>query len=395
MNHNLKFLILLLGVAIVSWIITRIAIILALKNDVVDHPRESRFHENVTPLLGGISFNLTFILGCIYFFPLHTVVLLFSSITGIFLVIRKKKVSLLLSSLIYMGLYTYLVLKFPAGKMNSSWLYLLGGGQIIFLTGLWDDGIRELDAKRKLLFQFVAALYFILPGQTVTFFPFPVNYMVTTFWIVSLTNAFNLIDGMNGLASGVAFLSAVFFGLISHYTGQTQLSWFCFIFGGAIAGYIPFNFPKARIFMGDSGSMFLGFILGSIAIFGTWRTNLPAISLSVPLMVLMYPLFDVALVMFNRIRERRSPFQGGNDHSHHRLVKMGLSPFDAVLFIYLVAFYNGFSAYFITMISYRSGLKMLFFTMAVMTLLGLRLSFVNGELKRQTKEFETVPTDRE
>ncbi|MBU1221688.1 undecaprenyl/decaprenyl-phosphate alpha-N-acetylglucosaminyl 1-phosphate transferase [Myxococcota bacterium] len=380
MNHNLIFLTLTVTLGILSFFLTRVVTKLALKYDIVDHPRTERFHTVSTPLLGGVAINLSFLTGSLFYFPLHGSVLLLASILGLIAVLKQKRNAFLLIASLSMAVYTALVIFFPLNGSHN-WLYLLGGSQIVFFTGLFDDAIKEMGAGIKMPLQLAAALYFVLPGQVVTFFPFPLNYIVTVFWIVSLINAFNLIDGMNGLAAGVAFLSSVFFGLISHYTGQVTLSYICFIFAGAILGYIPDNFPKARLFMGDTGSMYLGFTLGAIAIFGTWKTNAPAISLAVPLMVLMYPLFDVGLVMFNRIIERRPIWVGGNDHSHHRFVNMGLSPFDAVLFIYLIAFYNGFSAYFITMVSYRSGVKMLVFTIAIMALLGIRLTFVKVKAK--------------
>ena len=198
-----------------------------------------------------------------------------------------------------------------------------------------------------------------------------------------MTNAFNLIDNMNGLSCGVAVISSFFFGLISFINGYQELGYIFFIFLGAGLGYLPHNFPEARIFMGDAGSLFIGFVIASLSIVGswttpeTWATERLKLSLTIPILVLIYPIFDTALVTVTRLIRGRPISLGGKDHSSHRLVKLGLRPTDAVLLIYSFCALAGFCGLFLTVIFYEQALLILSFTAIFILLFGLRLARID------------------
>ena len=276
---------------------------------------------------------------------------------------------------------------FIAADGEDKVLGLLIGGTILLLVGNVDDVRGGVIPHVKLAGQLIAAFFLIHYGISVAFFTdiavtwrLPwlrfLAYPFTLTWIIGLTNAFNLIDNMNGLSCGVAVTSSFFFGLISFVNGQFDLGYIFFILVGAGIGYLPHNFPKARIFMGDSGALFTGFIIAGLSIVGSWGTvaGLPGggmeLSLAIPLLVLIYPIFDVTLVTVTRILRRRPISLGGKDHSSHRLVRMGLKPADAVLLIYTFNSFTGFCALFLTMIGYEQAILMLAFNFLFIFLVG-------------------------
>lgn len=276
-----------LGVALVA---TPLAMWIARRVGAVAPPRADRWHKRPTPMLGGIAIFLA-----------HTITLL------VFLPMRTEVIGLLVA------------------------------GTAIFVLGLVDD-VRPLRPSVKLAGQLVAACLLVPFGVHAIFVIHPVIAIpATLFWIVAITNAFNLLDNMDGLSSGVAAISAGFLMVVALMTGQGEVALIAVSLAGAALGFLVYNFNPARIFMGDSGSLFLGFNLGSLAIMGTWReaSNLFLV-LIVPLCVLAVPLFDTTLVTLLRKLSGRAISQGGRDHSSHRLVALGLSERNAVLVLYAV-----------------------------------------------------------
>jgi UDP-GlcNAc:undecaprenyl-phosphate GlcNAc-1-phosphate transferase len=221
--------------------------------------------------------------------------------------------------------------------LSTEVLGLLAAGGVIFLLGLVDD-LKPLRPSVKLAGQIAGACLLIPFGIHAIFVVHPlIAVPATLFWVVAISNAFNLLDNMDGLSAGVAFISACFLCLISMHQGQPALATASAALAGAALGFLLFNFSPARVFMGDSGSLFLGFTLGSLSIMGTWHeaSNLFLILL-VPLLVLAVPLFDTTLVTVLRKLAGRAISQGGRDHSSHRLVALGLSERHAVLLLYAV-----------------------------------------------------------
>jgi len=203
-------------------------------------------------------------------------------------------------------------------KSDNVLIGMLVGGTVVMVIGIIDDRFGMLP-RVKLLGQFIAALIAVLLGVKVVFIKIPVlSAVFTCFWLVAMTNAFNLLDNINGLCAGVSFISAFFFGLLALIHGQMMIAIVSFALAGSCLGFLKHNFPRANIFMGDAGSLFLGYILASIAVAGSWKTSSVTTSLAIPVLILGYPIFDVTLVTIMRLREGRPISKGGKDHSSHR-----------------------------------------------------------------------------
>lgn len=212
----------------------------------------------------------------------------------------------------------------------------------IFLLGVVDDRVH-LRPYIKLIGQVAAAAFLVLNGPVIRSLPPYLALPVTVFWIVGITNAVNLLDNMDGLAAGVSGISALAMGAFCLGRGDHSTARMACALAGGAAGFLLYNFNPARIFMGDCGSMFLGFSLAGLALDGTQRTapNL-VLTLLVPVAVLAIPIFDTTLVSVSRVLNGRSVSQGGRDHSSHRLVALGLSERGAVLVFYaLTALFGG------------------------------------------------------
>jgi UDP-GlcNAc:undecaprenyl-phosphate GlcNAc-1-phosphate transferase len=211
------------------------------------------------------------------------------------------------------------------------------GAAVIFLFGIWDDR-RGLSPLWKLFGQLLATTLLIAGGVLVRFPGLPaLNYLVTILWVVGLTNAFNLVDSMDGLALGLAGIAAAFFMLGAQAAGQVILVRFSAVLVGACVGLFYFNVSPARLFLGDSGSQLLGFLLAALAIAYT-PLNLPQASTwFVPILLLGVPIFDTSLVTVSRLRRGAVVLKGHRDHTYHRLVSLGVSPVRAVLTMHMGA----------------------------------------------------------
>jgi UDP-GlcNAc:undecaprenyl-phosphate GlcNAc-1-phosphate transferase len=233
--------------------------------------------------------------------------------------------------------------RFVAGKLAA----LLAGATLMFVTGLVDDK-RNLRPGVKLALQVLSAVPLIAAGITVRFFVpgWIAGALMTVAWIVLITNALNFLDNMNGLAGGVAAICALNFFLVSRAGGEFFMMAMFALLAGAAAGFIPYNFPRARLFMGDSGSLFLGYMLAALSILVTYyREGVPtALPVVAPLVILGVPIFDTAGVMFIRWRAGRPLMRGDQSHFSHRLVALGFSRRDAVLFIWLATLTVGLTA---------------------------------------------------
>jgi UDP-GlcNAc:undecaprenyl-phosphate GlcNAc-1-phosphate transferase len=222
----------------------------------------------------------------------------------------------------------------PWNRVNIG---ILLGAAAVFGVGLVDDVLR-IKPSTKLIGQIAAASIAVLAGVRVEAVPSPFLFVpLTIVWIVAVTNAFNLIDNMDGLSAGVAAISSAFIGLFAWRQGNAEVATLAATLGGAAAGFLLYNFNPARVFMGDCGSMVLGYVLGASALVGTWKeaSNLFLI-LAAPALLLGVPLFDATLVTVLRTLAGRPVSQGGRDHSSHRLVALGLSERRAVLFLWSV-----------------------------------------------------------
>jgi UDP-GlcNAc:undecaprenyl-phosphate GlcNAc-1-phosphate transferase len=216
---------------------------------------------------------------------------------------------------------------------------------IMFIVGLYDD-FKHINPPVKLVFQLLAATIVIFYGHnTINFFRWPIaNILLTFFWLVGITNAINLLDNMDGLAAGVALITSGFLSIFFWKSGHPELLILSLSLAGSIIGFLVFNFPPAKIFMGDSGSMFLGFSLAVLAVARrTQASNIFAI-VGVPTLIFLLPIIDTSLVAITRILRGQSPAIGGTDHTSHRLVAFGLSERQAVLVLYGIAIISGIAS---------------------------------------------------
>lgn len=284
---------------LVSYAITPLIRKLAIKTGYLDHPLSSKVHAHPTPLLGGVAIYIAFMVGVIT------------------------------------------TIRFTHDPRLCS---ILIGATFLLVIGLVDDRMGMMP-EVKLLGQFLASMVVIKSGVRMEFLNnYYLNVIVTYVWLIGITNAFNLLDNMNGLSAGIAAIAAVFFGLVMWSGNQLQIAVISFALAGATLGFLKHNFPKASIFMGDTGSLVIGFILASTAVLGSWSSDFLTTSLAMPIIILGYPIFDTTLVTVIRLMEGRSIFQGGKDHSSHRLALLGLKKKRAVLVIYGVCIALGLSA---------------------------------------------------
>jgi UDP-GlcNAc:undecaprenyl-phosphate GlcNAc-1-phosphate transferase len=201
----------------------------------------------------------------------------------------------------------------------------------------------------KLFGQVVGAIILIVAGVQVQFLPSQVlNWIVTIIWVVGLTNAINFLDNMDGLSGGIAAIASAFFLLMAVQNGQYLVGGLSAALLGASIGFLVYNFNPATIFMGDTGSLFLGFMLASVGIKLRFPDNTDAITWMVPVIVLGVPIFDTTLVVFSRIRRGLSPATPGKDHTSHRLVRIGFTQREAVMLLYLISGMLGMVAVFVT-----------------------------------------------
>jgi len=223
------------------------------------------------------------------------------------------------------------------------------GATLVSFLGLWDDR-RPLNPVVKLLGQLVAAGLLIATGVLVNVLRYPVlNVAVTLLWVVGITNAMNLLDNMDGLSGGVAVVASAFFLVLAAMNDQYMVGMLAAALMGACLGFLIYNFNPASIFMGDSGSLFLGFVLAAVGIKLRFPASADVITWMVPVLVLGLPIFDTTLVVISRLRRGLNPLSSpGKDHLSHRLVAMGYTQREAVLICYLIAGALGVVAIFIT-----------------------------------------------
>ncbi|MGQ9501571.1 MAG: glycosyltransferase family 4 protein [Anaerolineae bacterium] len=223
--------------------------------------------------------------------------------------------------------------------IGASWVSILGA-----LDDRW--GLRPLH---KLLGQVGAAGFLILFGVQVSFLPFEwLNWAVTIVWMVGITNAINFLDNTDGLAGGTVAIAAGYFLLLAVQSGQYLVGGLAAALLGASVGFLFYNFNPASIFMGDTGSLFLGFVLAALGIKLRFPGNSPTVTWMVPVLVLALPILDMTLVVMSRLRRGVHPATAGKDHISHRLMRKGFTQRETVMLLYLVSGMSGMVAQFVT-----------------------------------------------
>jgi UDP-GlcNAc:undecaprenyl-phosphate GlcNAc-1-phosphate transferase len=219
------------------------------------------------------------------------------------------------------------------------------GGTVILVAGLIDD-VRGLAAGRKFAWQIAAAAgagvtLALLGVRLDLFLAWPRLPMValTVAWVVGITNAFNLSDNMNGLCAGLGAIAALALAVLNLQSGEIGVAAAAAALGGACIGFLPYNWPRASIFLGDTGSMFIGFSLAALSVMGVYTrgATIPVIAVYSPLFLLAVPLLDSLLVVVLRLRIRHPPWVGDRRHISHRLVRRGMHPASAVATLWAAA----------------------------------------------------------
>ena len=299
-----------------------------LRSGLVDDPGHRKIHAEPVPLAGGLcvmtALTLPILLALLALWA-HRMnwISLFDSATAERLGYGLHKRSLELTA-IFLGAFGMLV------------------------VGLLDDK-HELKPSVKFIGQFLIALLVAAAGARITLFvpSLLFSYAVTILWILTVINAFNFMDNMNGLCTGLGVVGALGFALLSAHAGQYLVALIAFLTGGALLGFLPYNFPRARAFLGDSGSHLVGYLLAVLAILPHFHTSKNPHPLAVlsPLLVLAVPLGDMVWVILLRWKLGKPFYVGDNNHFSHRLVRRGLTRVQAVLLIWLVAVLLGALAF--------------------------------------------------
>ena len=282
--------------------------------------------------------------------------------------IHTKPMPRLGGAAIYMAFVIALLL-FGDRSYVSQAVGILLGATLVSFCGFWDDRGKLHPLIKLGIGQPVAALILIATGIRVSFLPHPLlNFLVTIFWVVGITSALNLLDNMDGLSAGVATVASTFFLLLAAMNGQYLVGSLAAALLGACLGFLFYNFNPASIFMGDTGSLFIGFVLAVVGIKLRFPGRLDVVTWMIPVIILGVPIFDTTLVVISRLRRGLNPLTTpGKDHLSHRLVAMGLTQREAVVAIYLICVVLGLLAFFLT----RASVIEAYILAGVLVLIGL------------------------
>lgn len=340
----------LLTLLVLPWCIR-----LAIRLRIIDRPNARKMHRVVKPLLGGLAVWGTFtVLTAAVLYGLPPALPLLQQVFGLHA--------------------QALDVQQEARAMQTQVLGLLAGAALMFFAGLYDDRFG-LSVRGKFACQIIAASVLFLTGtKVVLFIGVPlVSYALTVLWVVAITNAFNLLDNMDGLSAGVASIAALLFAITFADQGQSLLAVLALILSGAACAFLRYNFTPARVFMGDAGSLVLGFVLAALAMLGNYLsasrlTHLPVI---IPLLILAVPIFDTLSVMVMRWQLGISIFTADKRHFSHRLVNLGMTVKQAVLTIYLVTFAVGLPATLLPKLEAKDALLVLLHTLMLFAVIVL------------------------
>ena len=303
----------LLTAAIVAFITTPVVRSLAFRMGAVDVPRDNRrMHHHPIPRMGGLAIFLGFLLSALVFVPLD------APLRGMLL-----------------------------------------GAVVIVILGIFDD-IYALPALPKFFVQILAASIAVAMGNRIEILSNPNIFSsnpywdlgflaipISVLWIVGITNAVNLIDGLDGLACGVSTISSMTMLVIALTVAEPDVALLMAALAGGCIGFLPYNLNPAKIFMGDTGSTFLGFILATVSIEGLFKSY-AIISFAVPFLMLGLPIFDTCFAIFRRVSHGQSPMAPDRGHIHHRLIDMGFNQKQAVAVLYVISAILGLSAVLLT-----------------------------------------------
>ncbi len=349
-----QVLLALLIAALVSFAATPLVKVLSVKWGAIDVPKDDRrMHDHPIPRMGGLAIFMGFLAAVLLLVPLD---------------IPKKG--------------------------------MLLGSIVIVILGVFDDKYA-LSARLKFVVQIIAALIAAFAGNRVTVLSNPfssssvwqlgwLSWPVTVIWIVAVTNAVNLIDGLDGLACGVSTISSTTMLIIALLVSETDVAVVMAALAGACIGFLPFNFNPANIFMGDTGATFLGYIMATMSVQGMFKMA-GLISFVVPFLVLGLPIFDVTFAVIRRVSHGQNPMTPDRGHIHHRLIDMGFSQKQAVGVLYLVSAILGLSAVVLTVTNFSRALLFLI-AMGIAVLVAWQV--FRGHEKALEKQRSAAPEER-
>ncbi len=349
-------IVLLLGALTLSVALTALVRKLAPRAGLIAHPAADRYHQAVIPLGGGIAIFTTLML---------------------FILAAAVAIKLVLVP----GRFAWLAERAnidPAdflGKLNQL-IFLLLGVLGLFALGLWDD-IKHLGPLVKLGVQFAVAMMaaafadirveFFIESRIIT-------SALSAFWIVLIINAFNFLDNMDGLSAGIAVIIGSILFTAAAISGQVFVGGLALVFVGTLLGFLVFNFPPAKIFMGDAGSLVVGFFVAMLTLRTTYYQEAHSgqwYPVLMPLVVMAVPLYDFLSVTALRISQGRSPFVGDTQHFSHRLKRHGLSDTQTVLTLYLATLCTGLGAIFLYQVNLAGAILILTQTFMILAIIAI------------------------
>lgn len=270
---------------------------------------------------------------------------------------------------------TLLIIRFTT-NFDTGTLHNLRGiylaGFILLLVGIYDD-LKDMNFKIKFVWQFLAATVLIFFDMQIKFIaPNYVAIALTYFWIIGIINAVNLIDIMDGLSSGIAIVACLAFFFINSPTEASYVNFAAIALAGACLGFLPYNFNPAKIFMGDTGSMFLGLVLAALSLGTNYSTN-NSIGVLTPILILAVPIYDTIYIIIKRLQKGRSIFLGSKDHVAIRLKIHGWSTKKTVLVLYFSGAIMAFVSYFITAANLKNALIYFVIVLIFAFVIGIKL----------------------
>ena len=335
-----------LAAFLISILVTPLVKKIAYKIGAIDAPDKRKVHVKAMPRLGGLAIYLGFIIPMLIFY-----------------------------------------------ELDSQVIGLLVSGTLITIIGVIDDKIG-LSPKVKLLGQVAASLVLIAFGIQVEFITNPMGIRadlgilsipVTILWVVGLTNAVNLIDGLDGLAAGISAISATILGVVALIGGNPAFAMASFILAGSCLGFLKHNFYPAKIFMGDSGSLFLGFNLAALAIMGLAKSA-TIVSLVIPILIMGIPIFDTFFAIVRRFSNKKPIFEADKGHLHHRLMSMGLSHKNSVLVMYGVAMFLGGSAVILNIVTTAQAMVLIVILSVFLLICAERIGILGIKIGRKKSD---------
>lgn len=322
---------------------------IAIRWNIVDLPNYRKIHTEVTPRFGGIAIFIGSMLGLLYLYP-----------------------------------------------KNEHMFAIILGALVIVITGTLDDRY-DIRPSVKLTGQFIAASFLVSSGLIIEQITLPligqidlgfVSVLVTVFWVIGITNAINLIDGLDGLAAGVSAIALFTIAVMAIFMDNVYVLSMSIILFWSILGFLPFNFFPAKVFMGDTGALFLGFMIAVLSLLGF--KNVTMISFIIPILILAVPIFDTAVAIVRRVIQKRPISSPDSSHLHHRLVKLGMTHRQTVVFMYVLSGMFGVAAILLSMSTVWGAVLIGTISLIVIQILIETLELIDSKFKPLTKLVKRV-----